>query len=303
MLHADLKVLGGRHEGKIISLTTKKFLIGRGDDCHMRPNNELVSRHHCVFNLDDFSVRLRDLGSTNGTFVNDEQIRGQVELKTGDRVRIGKLELMVTIRQGAPVAAAVPEEPEEYTNLSGETIPDPESVDEVESAAEAGMETMHDTGILAEADTTFYPPNQAPPPLQYGQGAMPPGYAYPPPGYMPQQFMYPYPPPQPGYPQYPMMPPAGYPQFPQMGYPPQMPTGPYAAPAPEQPPAQEAQAESAKKSPKQIDVKLPDPSETGAIEAPPPSQKAGSPEDRSKNPSAMAVDIIQQYTRRRPTGG
>ena len=48
MLQAKLKVVGGRHHGKIIPLATRKFLIGREQDCHLRPNSELVSRHHCA---------------------------------------------------------------------------------------------------------------------------------------------------------------------------------------------------------------------------------------------------------------
>lgn len=304
MLQADLKVLTGRHVGKAITLTTKKFLVGRGDDCHMRPNNDLVSRHHCVFNLDEYSLRLRDLGSTNGTFVNDEQIRGQVELKTGDRVRIGKLELEVTVREVAPVAA-LPEEPEVPTHLPGETIPDPALAYDDDQAyepgneeVEPGSETTYDTGILAEGDTNYYPPQQAPP-LQYAPGAMPPGYGYPPPGYAPQPYMYPYA--QPGYPQYPGMPPAGYPQYPPMGYPPQqMPPG---YPPPQGAPQEPESAETKKKRPAQdMDVKLPDPTDTGAKD--PEAAKAKAEEDREKNPSAMASDIIQQYTRRRPgTGG
>ncbi len=306
MLQADLKVLTGRHAGKAITLTTKKFLVGRGEDCHMRPNNDLVSRHHCVFNLDEYSVRLRDLGSTNGTFVNDEQVHGQVELKTGDRVRIGKLELEVTVREMAPVAA-LPEEPEVPTHLPGETIPDPALDSDGEQAyesgseeAEAGTETTYDTGILAEGDTNYYPPQQQAPPLQYAPGAMPPGYGYPPPGYPPQPYMYPYA--QPGYPQYPGMPPAGYPQYPPMGYPPQMPGG-YPPPQGGAPQEPEPAEKTKNRQGPDIDVKLPDPTDTGAKEAAAPSGPK-SEEDREKNPSDMASDIIQQYTRRRPgTGG
>ena len=67
MLQAELKILGGKHQGKAIPLSTKKFLVGREQDCQLRPNSDLVSRHHCVFSIDDYAVRLRDLGSTNGT--------------------------------------------------------------------------------------------------------------------------------------------------------------------------------------------------------------------------------------------
>ena len=93
MLTAELKVVGGRHHGRIIPLNTSKFLVGREQDCHLRPNSEMVSRHHCVFVLDDYTVRLRDLGSTNGTFVNNQRVRGIVTLKAGDLIRIGKLDL------------------------------------------------------------------------------------------------------------------------------------------------------------------------------------------------------------------
>ena len=99
MLQAELKILGGKHQGKAIPLTTKKFLVGREQDCHLRPNSDLVSRHHCVFSIDDYAVRLRDLGSTNGTRVNGKPLHGEVTLKAGDQIGIGKLELELVIRQ------------------------------------------------------------------------------------------------------------------------------------------------------------------------------------------------------------
>ena len=62
MVAAELKVVGGKHAGQVIPLNRRKFLIGREQDCQLRPNSDMVSRHHCVFSIDDFSVRLRDLG-------------------------------------------------------------------------------------------------------------------------------------------------------------------------------------------------------------------------------------------------
>lgn len=333
MLHADLKVLSGRHQGKVISLTTKKFLVGRGDDCHMRPNNDLVSRHHCVFNLDDYSVRLRDLGSTNGTFVNDEQVRGQVELKTGDHVRIGKLDLEVTVKEAAPVAAAVQDEPEDHAYLPGETIPEENQPDQPPADEQvAGRDTLQDTSLIAEGDTSYFPPDQMPPQMQYAPGAFPPGYpqqgypqqgfpqGYPPPGYPQQGYpMMPpgYPPqgypqqgyPQQGYPQqgYPMMPPGyppqGYPQqgYPQQGYPQQPPAG-YDYGEAEHEAEPEPDTSSAKRDPAEHGLRLPDPSETGAKEAPKKDGQKGGAGGDEKNPAQMAQDIIQQYTRRRPGG-
>ena len=103
MLRAELKVVGGKQHGSLISLQTKKFLVGREQDCQLRPSSESVSRHHCVFTLDDFGVRLRDLGSTNGTFVNGQRVQGQAILQPGDRILIGKLEFEIVI-EGAVTA-------------------------------------------------------------------------------------------------------------------------------------------------------------------------------------------------------
>lgn len=113
MVRAELKVVGGKQHGSLIPLQTKKFLVGREQDCQLRPTSESVSRHHCVFTLDDFSIRLRDLGSTNGTFVNGQRVQGQVVLQPDDRILIGKLEFEIVIQgavapvQYARVAASV----------------------------------------------------------------------------------------------------------------------------------------------------------------------------------------------------
>ncbi|MFP6766584.1 MAG: FHA domain-containing protein, partial [Planctomycetaceae bacterium] len=115
MLIAELKSVGGTHDGKVIPLEVdRKFLIGREQDCHLRPNSEAVSRHHCCFTLDSFCLRLRDLGSTNGTLVNGEQISGQVRLQAGDQVVVGPLEFVVLLRDSGEAPEAV-DEPVEAT--------------------------------------------------------------------------------------------------------------------------------------------------------------------------------------------
>jgi pSer/pThr/pTyr-binding forkhead associated (FHA) protein len=108
-MHVSLKVIEGKQAGTLIPLNRSKFLIGREEDCQLRPNSDLVSRHHCVFSTDDFTVRIRDLGSTNGTFVNNHRITGQVVLKQGDQIRIGKLAFEIQVRKDIPAVVQVPE--------------------------------------------------------------------------------------------------------------------------------------------------------------------------------------------------
>lgn len=105
MLQALLKVKGGKQDGKLIPLDTKKFLIGREQDCHLRPGSESVSRHHCAISIDDYSVRIRDLGSSNGTWLNNSRVIGVQEAQPGDVLKVGTLEFeLVFSKTGAPVS-------------------------------------------------------------------------------------------------------------------------------------------------------------------------------------------------------
>lgn len=297
MLQAELKILGGKHQGKLIPLNTKKFLVGREQDCHLRPNSDLVSRHHCVFSVDDYAIRLRDLGSTNGTLVNGVNLRGEVSLKSGDRVSVGKLELEVVIRQSsAKVASASPQlAPAPMPALP--TVEMPTQSEETETSYELAVfatptPTPIEQPVVAPADTAIIGSI----PLQYPPPGYPPGYPQMmPPGYqMPGAYM----PPQ--YPQYP--PGYGQPQgyAPQMGYPmgyPQMmpmqqgyPVGAVAATGTTAPEPEEDTADEL------LAVRLPNPEETGAKPAAPPAAPGAK---REEKPSNTAADIIKQYMNRR----
>jgi pSer/pThr/pTyr-binding forkhead associated (FHA) protein len=104
--------------------------VGRSDDCFLHlPNNYAhctVSRHHCHLDIDPPVIRVRDLGSLNGTFVNGRNIghRGkrltpeqasfvgwpELTLKDGDELRVGDTVLRIGI---VPRAGSVshPEDP------------------------------------------------------------------------------------------------------------------------------------------------------------------------------------------------
>ena len=73
-----------------VSLARPEFVIGRADDCHLQIPSRFVSRHHCELIVDerDRQVRVRDLGSQNGTFVNDNMVTDECEVRDGDRIRV-----------------------------------------------------------------------------------------------------------------------------------------------------------------------------------------------------------------------
>ena len=78
--------------------------LGRAPRADFIVDVPLVSRVHCRVTLDDrehFDVE--DLGSTNGTWVNDQRVT-KAPLLNGDRIRIGRIEFVVRIADAAEAA-------------------------------------------------------------------------------------------------------------------------------------------------------------------------------------------------------
>src|SRR4026207_2577925 len=97
MVEVKLKVQAGSNAGKEIPVPMARFLIGRSEECQLRPKSDAISRNHCTILINDSDVCIRDLNSRNGTFVNDERVEGDQPLKSGDMLRVGKLQFEVLI--------------------------------------------------------------------------------------------------------------------------------------------------------------------------------------------------------------
>ena len=69
--------------------------LGRGPRADFVLDAALVSRVHCRLVVADGDLVVENLGSTNGTFVNDRQVE-RATLKVGDRLRTGRVELRVS---------------------------------------------------------------------------------------------------------------------------------------------------------------------------------------------------------------
>ena len=96
-----LIVVSGKSAGRSIAVKRSRFLIGRADECDIRPLSEEVSRRHCAIIVGPESVFVEDLGSRNGTFVNGERIAERTQVTDGDAVRVGSLELRVSCTRQA----------------------------------------------------------------------------------------------------------------------------------------------------------------------------------------------------------
>ncbi len=87
----SLLISRGVELGKRYPLIRVKFLIGRDESNDICVPDVETSRRHCEITRESGNFRLRDLGSSNGTYVNDDRTN-QALLKTGDRIRIGSTE-------------------------------------------------------------------------------------------------------------------------------------------------------------------------------------------------------------------
>jgi ribosomal protein S27E len=83
-----LKLLEGAEKGTVYAIAKPRITLGRANS-DVNIDDSLASRLHCVLETLDDCVQLRDLGSTNGTLVNDEPIT-TATLVDGSTFRIGK---------------------------------------------------------------------------------------------------------------------------------------------------------------------------------------------------------------------
>jgi predicted component of type VI protein secretion system len=158
-----LLVVRGEPRNKYLLFPTGEFMVGRGSECHIRPNSDWVSRQHCLLRITRAMAYVRDLGSTNGTLVNGVRVIGEQKLLDGDQVQVGPLVFEAHLEEsilvskvaqmelsGLPGEAGTPTEPtdelpsynidsqvatQDQTSLNGNHIPPPSPVSDVPAPA------------------------------------------------------------------------------------------------------------------------------------------------------------------------
>src|SRR3954463_15852060 len=111
-MRVTLRVLEGPYRGREFTFDHHDtFLIGRSDNEHLYlPEDKFFSRHHCLLEIAPPRCFLRDLGSTNGTFVNGQRVP-EAHLRSGDRIQGGQTILQVEVEADKTAPLDISEAP------------------------------------------------------------------------------------------------------------------------------------------------------------------------------------------------
>lgn len=114
---AKLVILSPGMTGRSHELKVDKTTIGRVDDNTFPIAEASVSSHHCEVSVRGAEVVIKDLNSTNGTFINDDKITGEAVLKSGQILRLGQIELRLEAEEAASAPAPAPKKSLENTTV------------------------------------------------------------------------------------------------------------------------------------------------------------------------------------------
>lgn len=137
-----MAILRRRDSGALVALAAH-CLVGRSPACTLRVETPRISREHARIQFSEGGWTVRDLGSSNGTFVNEERLEkgGTRALKPGDRLGFGSADPWCEIVDASPPTAVVRRlDDDTMIAVDGSvlTLPSPEEplVSVIESAGE-----------------------------------------------------------------------------------------------------------------------------------------------------------------------
>ena len=89
------EVIEGDETGKEYTLQIEEVILGRGKDVALKLEDDKISRLHSRLEAHAGILYITDLGSSNGTYVNDQEITKSTKLESGSKLKIGNLSLLV----------------------------------------------------------------------------------------------------------------------------------------------------------------------------------------------------------------
>jgi len=173
IMNYALQVVRGRSEANTLRLLDGINSIGRHDDCQIRIRSSQVSRRHCELFEEGNKLILRDLGSSNGTFVNGKRVLGQQALKPGDVLTIGGVTLRVDLLGAAPRPSTASPAPKPAASDTAEVDALPIPEDDFEMELEEDEEEFEVALDNEPEHMDIIPLDDEPPPGQPSRTAKP----------------------------------------------------------------------------------------------------------------------------------
>jgi pSer/pThr/pTyr-binding forkhead associated (FHA) protein len=75
----------------------EKLIIGRDNECDINIQSPSISRKHLQIEIDDDKLYVTDLGSSNGTIINDNKIIGRTQINSKSRIKAGRITIQVIL--------------------------------------------------------------------------------------------------------------------------------------------------------------------------------------------------------------
>ena len=99
VMHVELVVQSGRDRGKRVSVEHDKFVVGRSETADLTIDSSSVSRKHCCVRIKHGSIRVQDLKSRNGTYLNDRRLSPSkvYPLASEDVLTLGKIRVQILV--------------------------------------------------------------------------------------------------------------------------------------------------------------------------------------------------------------
>jgi pSer/pThr/pTyr-binding forkhead associated (FHA) protein len=141
---AKLVLLSAGMTGRTLELKVDKTTIGRLEDNTFQIAEASVSSHHCEILLKGPDVIVKDLNSTNGTFINGEKV-AESPLKPGQILRLGQIEMRLETEATTPPP---PKKPADQTLVMQRGV----SLNELEQGARTGGFDSKGTGFSKKKD-------------------------------------------------------------------------------------------------------------------------------------------------------
>lgn len=143
-MRVSLNVIAGPQTGHAFTFDQHDtFIVGRSEDAHFcLSQDRFFSRHHCILEIAPPQAFLRDLGSTNGTYVNGMRV-DTAHLKSGDRIQGGETILEVEVSIPQSDLNTLPRE------VTGNTVPSMISVLCLNCSVPANVEASHKDEVFS----------------------------------------------------------------------------------------------------------------------------------------------------------